>query len=131
MNAPEPNTDASTDHRSVVVVGPCASGKTTLVSGLRSRGYDAMVCGQEHSEIAMLWRHSEPDVVIALAVDLPTVRQRRGAAWPEAIYVEQQRRLAAAVAAADLVLDTSRLDREETLASAVALLCGRKPARVS
>ncbi len=99
----------------IVVVGPCASGKTTLVRGLRRLGYDASVCGQEHSEIPSLWRHTEPDVVIALEVDLATIRHRRGADWPENIYRLQQRRLADARAAAALILDTSLLNPDATL----------------
>jgi len=59
----------ATDPRRVVVVGPCASGKSSLVAALAALGYDARVCGQEHSIIRELWRHSAPDVLIALAVD--------------------------------------------------------------
>lgn len=112
------------DKRRIAVVGPCASGKTTLVEGLKRRGYTAAVCGQEHSEIPTLWRHGEPDVLIALSVDLATVRARRGGDWPESIYRAQQRRLANAVAAADVVLDASRLDAETVLARALAALDG-------
>ena len=93
----------------VVVVGPCASGKSTLVDGLRSIGYHAVVCGQEHSEIPTLWRHCGPAALIALEVDLATVRRRRGADWPEAMFDRQRGRLADAVAAADFVLNVSRL----------------------
>ena len=57
---------ASAESRKIVVVGPCAAGKSTLVTALRELGYDAHVSGQEHSEIAMLWQHSQPDVLIAL-----------------------------------------------------------------
>ncbi len=110
-----PSSDSIRDRRKIVVVGPCASGKTTLARGLRRLGYDASVCGQEHSEIASLWRHTEPDVVIALDVDLETIRRRRGSDWPEEIYKLQQRRLADARAVAALVLDTSRLGPDATL----------------
>jgi len=110
------------DARRVVVVGPCASGKTTLVEGLKRLGYDAAVRGQEHSEIPTLWRRGEPDVVIALSVDLATIRDRRGADWPEALYRVQQRRLANAVAAAEIVLDASRLDADAILTRAAAAL---------
>jgi len=65
------------DERLIVVVGPCASGKTTLVRGLQSCGYRAMVSGQEHSEIPTLWRRTAPDVTIGLIVDLATIRRRR------------------------------------------------------
>lgn len=100
----------------IVVVGPCASGKTSLTRALRDLGYDASVCGQEHSEIATLWRRTAPDVVIALQVDLATIRRRRGDDWPERLFREQQRRLADALAAATLVVDTSRLDPAATVA---------------
>lgn len=108
----------------VVVVGPCGSGKTTLVSGLRARGIDAMVSGQEHSEIPTLWRHGSPDILIALTVDLATVRRRRGAEWPDAIFQAQLRRLADAMAAADVVLDAAQLDANGVLARAVDALRG-------
>lgn len=106
----------------VVVVGPCGSGKSTLVDGLRRLGVPATVCGQEHSEIATLWRHSDPDLVVALEVDLPTLRRRRGEEWPEWLYLLQRRRLRAAAAAADLLLDTSVLDEEAVLGCVTALL---------
>lgn len=116
------NFTTSRDPRLVVVVGPCASGKSTLVEGLRSRGYRAMVCGQEHSEIPNLWQHANPDVVVALSVDLPTLRQRRSPSWSESIYLRQLRRLQSALAAADLVLDTTRLDQDATLESVLSHL---------
>lgn len=106
----------------VVVVGPCASGKTTLVGGLRSLGYQAVVCGQEHSEISSLWRRSAPDVLIALDADLATIRRRRGHSWSAAIYERQRQRLAEAMAAADLVLDVSKLSEAAVLARVLRLL---------
>ncbi len=115
-------TDIPGDERLIVVVGPCASGKTTLVNGLRSHGYRAMVIGQEHSEIPSLWRRAEPDVAIGLMVDLATVRRRRSAGWSESIFRRQQARLREAYAQADLILDTTVLDPEQTLATVVALL---------
>ena len=54
-------------------------------------------------------------MVIALDVDLETIRRRRGFDWPEEIYKLQQRRLADARAVAALVLDTSRLGLDATL----------------
>jgi GTPase SAR1 family protein len=111
----------------VVVVGPCASGKTTLVERLRSHAVDAYVCGQEHSEIPMLWRHLDPDVVIALDVDLPTVRKRRGDDWPETIFREQLRRLTAARAAAVVVIDTASLDLDAAVGVALQALSRLRP----
>jgi hypothetical protein len=103
----------------VVVVGPCASGKTTLVEGLKSEGYDAVVCGQEHSEIPNLWQHSEPDLLVMLEVSLESIRARRGENWPESIYSAQLDRLRDARLAADLIIDTSIFSAKKTLAIAL------------
>jgi len=110
----------------IVVVGPCAAGKSTLVDGLKARGYRAMVSGQEHSEIPTLWRRAQPDVTIGLVVDLATVRSRRTTGWSSAIYGRQQERLREAYAAADLVIDTAIFDPDQTLAAAVELLEGHR-----
>lgn len=120
-------SDPGRDDRLIVVVGPCASGKSTLVAGLRAQGYRAMVSGQEHSEIPTLWRRQKPDVTIGLLVDLATVRCRRSSAWSEEIYRRQQTRLQSAYAAADLLIDTAVLDQAETLRRAVSLLHGSPP----
>jgi len=108
---PEPGPPLRPDRPRVVVVGPCASGKSTLVAGLRRLGFAASACGQEHSEIATLWRHTDPDIVVALAVDLATIRARRGVTeWPEWLYDAQRRRLRQAEAAATLRVDTPQFD---------------------
>jgi GTPase SAR1 family protein len=120
--------DDMADPRRVVVVGPCASGKSTLVEGLRRLGFEATVCGQEHSEIPTLWRRADPDVVVALEVDLPTVRRRRGEEWPEWLYLLQRRRLRQAAAAADVSVDTSVLD-EDAVLQRVAAQLRRDPPR--
>lgn len=106
----------------IVVVGPCASGKTTLVENLVRLGYRARVVAQEHSEIEGLWQRAQPKVLIVLSADLPTVRARRGHDWPEAIYRRQQRRLAHATSAATVVLDTGRLSSIATLAAATGVI---------
>jgi len=113
----------------VAVVGHCASGKTTLVSGLRQRGYEAFAVAQEHSGIAALWRHAAPDVLIYLDVPLATVRERRGAAWPQVVYDAQEVRLADARAHANFVLDTSRANAVQAVAHAVAFLESPQVAR--
>src|SRR5215207_6484399 len=111
-----------TESRKIVVVGPCAAGKLTLVTALRELGYDAHASGQEHSEIAMLWQHSQPDVLIALAVDIGAVRDRRGDSWPEWLHDLQVRRLAAASRAADLTVDTTTLSAQAVVARVIAYL---------
>ena len=105
-----------------MVVGPCAAGKSTLVTALRALGYDAHVSGQEHSEIATLWQHSHPDVLIALDVDISAVRNRRGGSWPEWLHDLQVRRLAAASRAADLAIDTTTLSTHAVVARVLAYL---------
>ena len=113
---------ASTKSRKIVVVGPCAAGKSTLVSALRAFGYNAHVSGQEHSEIPTLWQHSQPDVLIALDVDITAVRDRRGDSWPEWLHDLQVRRLAAASRAADLTIDTTMLSTQAVIARVLAYL---------
>lgn len=120
---------SANDRCRVVVVGPCAAGKTTLVQGLQRLGYEAMVCGQEHSEIPTLWRHTMPDVVVALDVALPTLQQRRGGSWPEWLYLVQRRRLRGARAAAAVLIDTSTIDPDTVLRRVVSSLRGRQVRR--
>jgi len=115
-DAPERHEDDKADRRRIVVVGPCASGKSTLKTALRQLGYDAYVCGQEHSAVADLWQRAGPEVLIALEIDLPTLRWRRGNSWPAALYAAQRHRLAPAFAVADLVLDSGVLSREMVVA---------------
>jgi GTPase SAR1 family protein len=99
----------------IVVVGACASGKSTLVQALRARGFDAFSCAQEHSSVPDLWRHRRPDLVVFLEVDLTTIRQRRSPTWSETIYRAQRQRLKNAIQAADVVIDTSRVDVNTTV----------------
>jgi GTPase SAR1 family protein len=113
---------ASTEARKIVVVGPCAAGKSTLVTALRALGYDAHVSGQEHSDIATLWQHLQPDVLIALEVDIRAVRDRRGGSWPEWLHDLQVRRLAAASQAANLAIDTTGLSPQSVIDRVVAYL---------
>jgi GTPase SAR1 family protein len=110
------------ESRKIVVVGPCAAGKSTLVTALRALGYDAHVSGQEHSEIATLWRHSQPDVLIALDADITAVRDRRGGSWPEWLHDLQVQRLADASRAADLAIDTTTLSPQTVVDRVVAYL---------
>lgn len=98
----------------VAVVGPCASGKSTLVAALRAAGYDARHPAQEHSFVKDMWRRRvDPDVLIYLDLSHEAYRIRRPKddAGPE--YLEMQRkRLAHAREYADLVVDTSELSAE-------------------
>ena len=61
----------------IVVVGPCAAGKTTLVSNLRPVGYNIKSCVQEHSLTPQLWKKfSRADILIFLDVDISYFRNK-------------------------------------------------------
>ena len=107
---------------SIVVVGPCASGKTTLVNELREAGIRARVCGQEHSSVRNLWAKMQPDLLVVLDIDLATLRQRRSPHWPETIYQTQRQRLRGAFDAADLVIDTVVTSPQAAAAQVIAAL---------
>jgi predicted ATPase len=109
----------------IAVVGHCASGKSTLVTALRARGYDASAVAQEHSGIPRLWRHSDPHVLIYLDVPLATVRDRRGQEWPQAVYDAQEARLTDARAHADLIVDTAATPIGEMVERVLTFVRGR------
>ncbi|NDJ35205.1 MAG: AAA family ATPase [Chloroflexi bacterium] len=107
----------------ITVVGPCASGKTTLAEALRAEGYSVNVPAQEHSAIADLWqRKGAPDVLVFLDVGLEAVRQRRQSWWAEERLQRQRERLAHARTHADIVIDTDALDPPGVLAEVLARL---------
>ncbi|MBA3451323.1 MAG: hypothetical protein H0T18_08940 [Chloroflexia bacterium] len=117
---------AAADPRTIVVVGPCASGKSTLVNALRELGYNARASGQEHSEIASLWRHLAPDVLISLDAAISAVRDRRDSAWPEWLHDVQVQRLSEATNAADLAIDTTELDPQTVVNMVLDFLRDRR-----
>ncbi len=112
MNEAGIRTNLATDRRKIILVGPCASGKSTLAHRLLECGHDVRICGQEHSGIRDFWRRMQPDVLVALDVDLPTLRQRRSSSWPENLYQVQRDRLASAFLAADVVIDSASNDAD-------------------
>mgnify|MGYP001457165877 FL=1 len=107
----------------VAVVGPCASGKSTLTAALRAAGYDARQPAQEHSYVPDMWRRlTDPDVLIYLDVSYEALLARRPN-FGEREFLERERaRLAHARAHADLVIDTSALTAEAVLARVVGFL---------
>ena len=107
----------------ITVVGPCASGKSTLVRALRMHGYDAHATSQEHSAVANLWARRDPEILIALQADLESVRlRRRNPRWSGAVWLEQQTRLADAFAHADYVADTSHRSANDVVADVLEFL---------
>lgn len=117
-----PDEGSIDDPRRIVVVGPCAAGKTTLVAALVERGYDAYVVAQEHSIVRDLWNRRDPDIVVALDIELEVLRQRRSPTWSAAIYALQRERLGPAFAAAHLRIDTGVHDIDTALRMTLDLL---------
>jgi deoxyadenosine/deoxycytidine kinase len=119
--------------RHIVIVGPCASGKTTLVRGLWAHGYSAArVVAQEHSGVIDLWKRRgapAPDVLIYLDAQLDTIAARQHRTdWTPGYLAEQQRRLRGAWLACDLYLLTDELNPAEVLERVIAFLNRRREA---
>lgn len=107
----------------VAVVGPCASGKSSLVHALRERGYNAREVAQEHSHVPAMWKLiTQPDLLIYLDVSWPVACQRRRTDAKEDWWVELARRLSHARQHADVCIDTDRLAPEEVAETAVVFL---------
>ena len=103
-------------HRHIVIVGPCAAGKSTLRTHLRARGYTQVrVVAQEHSGIRDLWKlRGYPEVLIYLDTEPETANARQGRSdWTLAEHMEQSHRLREARAACDLYLRTDDLTPQE------------------
>jgi cytidylate kinase len=102
------------------VVGPCASGKSTLIAGLTRLGYRTRHIAQEHSYVKDMWqRLTNPDLLVFLDAAYLTTCQRSQLDWTEEDWREQQHRLSHARENADLYLDTDKLSAEEVLAKVV------------
>lgn len=100
----------------VAVVGVCAAGKTALVDALRTRGYDAHSCAQEHSFVPDMWqRLSRPEVLIYLDASLNAIRRRGRSGFDSAYLEEQRRRLAHARSHSQIYLDTDELSLLQVL----------------
>jgi len=97
----------------VVVVGPCASGKSVLVEGLTRLGYEVLACAQEHSYVPTMWQMDQPDLLVYLDATLATIRRRRGDDFPAAELAAQQERLADARQHCHLYLKTDDLNIEK------------------
>ncbi len=108
----------------VKVVGVCASGKSTLVRGLRAMGYNARAVAQEHSYSPDMWlRRSKPDFLVFLDASLETIRERLNKKSFRPWMLEKQRaRLAHARSHADLYFPTDKFTIEEVLERVVSAL---------
>ena len=107
------------------VVGPCGSGKSTLIEGLEKEGYPCRHIAQEHSHVPAMWQIiSRPDLLIFLDASFPVSTARRRLDWQEKDYQEQLRRLSHARQHAHLILDTDNLTPNQVLQTTLNFLDG-------
>lgn len=110
----------------VALVGPCASGKTTLGKRLRPLGYIVVEPAQEHSSVPELYRRSRPDVVVFLDASWETLHARRGERF--GIIRAQRTRLAQAQERCDIYVNTDDLSADDVLRLVLERLEARQPA---
>jgi len=108
------------------VVGPCGSGKSTLIAGLAAQGYACRHIAQEHSYVPAMWQIiSKPDILIFLHASFSISTARRKLNWQVKDYEEQFRRLSHAQEHAHIIIDTDDLTPEQVLQIALDYLNGR------
>ncbi len=107
----------------VGVVGPCGSGKSTLISGLQAEGYRCRHIAQEHSYVPYMWqRITHPAVLIFLDASFPVCTSRRRLNWNELDFAEQLHRLDHARQHADLIIPTDSMSIPQVLETALEFL---------
>jgi cytidylate kinase len=105
------------------VVGPCGSGKSTLIAGLEGEGFRCRHIAQEHSYVPYMWKRiTNPDFLIYLHSSFEVSTQRRKLNWNEAEYKEQLHRLEHARQHADLIIETDHLSPVEVLERALGFI---------
>jgi deoxyadenosine/deoxycytidine kinase len=105
------------------IVGVCASGKSTLIEGLSTRGYRVRHIAQEHSYVKDMWRRiTNPDILIFLDTSFEKACHRRKMDWTYEDYLEQQHRVSHARENADFYLDTTLLSAESVLTQVLTYL---------
>jgi len=108
------------------VVGPCGSGKSTLIAGLEKHGYRCRHIAQEHSYVKYMWQHiTNPDILVFLQCSFENSTSRRKLNWLPTDHEEQLRRLSHAREHADLIIDTNPLSADDVLARALSYLKDR------
>jgi deoxyadenosine/deoxycytidine kinase len=123
LNEKTTEEGSSERHPLIAIIGPCASGKTTLTKSLQERGYNAREVNQEHSYVATMWRRlTDPDLLIYLNVSQEAASQRRRSEAQAAWWEAMEQRLQHALQHADLVIETDGLKEGEVLDRALAFL---------
>ena len=91
----------------IAIVGPCASGKSTLARGLAEQGIRARQVVQEHSFVPEMWQViAQPDLLVYLDASFQTCSQRKKLNWRQRDYDEQNLRLSHAKKNCDLLIQT-------------------------
>jgi cytidylate kinase len=109
----------------VGVVGPCGSGKSTLIAGLEKYGFACRHIAQEHSYVPAMWQIiSKPNVLIFLHASFPVSTARRKLNWQMKDYEEQFRRLSHAHEHAHIIINTDDLTADQVLQTALDYLNG-------
>jgi len=107
----------------IAVVGPCGSGKSTLVANLSAHGYDARQCAQEHSYVAEMWqRLSRPEVLVYLDVSSSVAAHRCQANYSPDYFQKQRQRLRHARQHSKIYVHTDALSEEGVLTKVITAL---------
>jgi len=110
MDEPPGNTQL------IGIVGPCGSGKSTLVEGLEKHGYECRHIAQEHSYVPDMWQLiTQPGILIYLNASFAVSTARAKLDWRKKDHSEQLRRLSHARSHANLIIDTDNLTPEDVL----------------
>jgi deoxyadenosine/deoxycytidine kinase len=102
------------------VVGPCGSGKSTLILGLNQHSYRCRHIAQEHSYVPAMWQIiTRPNLLIYLHASFQNSTVRRKLNWYESDYAEQLRRLSHAREHANIIINTDDLTPGQVLQQAL------------
>ena len=105
------------------IVGPCGSGKSTLITGLTQHGFTCRHIAQEHSYVQAMWQIiTKPDILIYLNASFQTCTARRKLNWNAGDFAEQLHRLTHAREHASLVINTDDLTPDQVLTQALNFL---------
>lgn len=117
----------SSEPFTIAVVGPCASGKSTLVRGLEQHGIHARQVVQEHSYVPEMWQViTQPDYLIFLDASYQACSRRKPLNWLERDYDEQLSRLAHARDHCDLLVQTDDHTAAEVLEAVLTELQSKR-----
>jgi hypothetical protein len=97
----------------IVLVGVCASGKSTVAQLLQRQGLLARAVAQEHSRVPWLYAHLGPGWIVCLCANWETVHRRRPLAFAPDFYEREWLRIREARASAHLIIHTDYLTAPE------------------